>query len=81
MAKKLRFHVTHHAALRISERGLSLEEMKNVIIYSKDVTVLSPGQNGGKLKRFKKTTDGKTLVVVAEMKGLDCWIATGFYEN
>ena len=77
----MRFHVTRHGALRVTERSLSLEEMKNVVNYSKQVTVLNHGRNGGKLKRFEKTADGRKLVVIAEVKGTDCWLATGYYED
>ena len=29
---------------------------------------------GAPLKKFRKTVDGKTLVVVAEINGKDCWL-------
>lgn len=78
---KLKFHMTQHAALRIAERGLSLEAMKSVVHYSTDVRELRQGANGGKLKQFRRTADTRVLVVVAEVKGNECWIATGYYED
>ena len=81
MAASLRFHVTKHAALRFMERGVSLESAKDVVKYSKQVEKLQSGHNGGTLKRFRKTADGKTLVVVAEVKDKDCWIATAYYDE
>jgi len=31
--------------------------------------------------KFFKTVEKKTMVVVAEIKGSDCWLATAYYED
>jgi hypothetical protein len=74
------FHVTKHQALRLSERDLSLENVKNVVRYPDSVENLSRGRHGGSLKKLKKKVEDKTLVVVAEIKRTDCWLATAYYE-
>jgi hypothetical protein len=74
------FHITKHQALRLAERDLSLENVKNVVRYPDSVEDLSRGRHGGSLKRFKKAVDDRTLVVIAEVKRTDCWLATSFYE-
>jgi hypothetical protein len=57
-----------------------LENVKNVVRYPDSVEDLSRGRYGGSLKRFKKAVDDRTLVVIAEVKRIDCWLATSFYE-
>ena len=45
---------------------------------------MHPGANLGPWLtrwKFKKTVDGKTLVVVAEVKKSECWLATAYYED
>ena len=76
-----RFHTTKHEALRVSERGLSVENMKNVVRYPDTQQSLRPGIHGGTVKKFRKTVDAKTLVVVAEIKGTECWLLTGFFAD
>lgn len=76
-----RFHTTKHEALRVSERDLSTENMKNVVRYPDSEQLLRRGNHGGMVKKFRKTVDGKTLVVVAEIKGKDCWLLTGFFAD
>jgi len=77
----MKFYNTKHFCLRLSERSLSLENVKNVISYYDSVERLNRGKHGGFLKKFKKTVDHKTLVVVAEIKNNDCWLATAYYED
>jgi hypothetical protein len=74
------FHVTKHFALRLAERNLSLENVKNVIYYSDRKQELRTGHHGGKIFKYFKTVDDKTLAVVAEIRRNDCWIATAYYE-
>jgi hypothetical protein len=77
----VRFHITQHQALRLAERDLSLENVKNVVRYSDSTENLSRGRHGGNLKRFKKMVDNQTLVVIAELKRGECWLATAYYES
>ena len=67
-------------AQRMAERGISLEDAKNVVCYASKEKRLQKGPNGGILSKFKKT-DGKTLVVLAEIRNNNCWLATAYYES
>ena len=40
-----------------------------------------PGMHGGKRWKFKKSVDGRALVVVAEIRNNDCWLLTAYYEG
>jgi len=77
----VRFHNTRHEVLRTVERCLSWENIKNIVSYPDSEEYLQQGKHGGKLKRFRKTVDGKTLLVIAEVKGEECWVVTAVYEN
>jgi len=77
----LRFHTTRHSAIRASERNLSFEDLKNVVNYPESKQRQGSGAHGGQLTLFRKPVDGRTLVAVAEIKGNDCWIVTGYYEE
>lgn len=76
-----RFHQTKHQALRVSERDLSLEDMKNVVSYPDESLFLRKGFHGGRVSKFRKTVADRTLVVVAEIKGKECWLLTGFLAD
>ena len=45
------------------------------------ISIGTVGAHGGKRWKFKKTEQGRTLVVVAEVKNKDCWLATAYYED
>ena len=80
MPTNFRFHGTHHAAMRAVERGLSTENLKNVVRYP-DSKIKRPArcQHGGQVFEFAKEVDGQTLICIAEVKNADCWIITGYY--
>jgi hypothetical protein len=60
-------------------RNLSVENVKNVVNYpERETKVNRPGRHGGKVRTFEKTVGGVTLKVVAEIKGLDCWLMTAY---
>lgn len=73
-----RFHSSAHERRRVDERNLSLENMKNTVNYPAVVKSQRAGSHGGTVKRFEKTVDGDTQVVIAEIKGRECWLMTGF---
>lgn len=75
------FHTTRHAELRIEQRGLSLEALRNLVNSSDRREDMGRGQHGGIVYRFEKTVDGQTLICVAECKKAECWIITGYYED
>ena len=76
---KYRFHNTAHVVRRVDMRNLSIENVKNVVIYpDKETKINRRGRHGGKERAFEKTVDGVTLKVVAEIKGADCWLMTAY---
>jgi hypothetical protein len=81
LVPEYRFHHTKHETLRVSERELSVENLKNVVRYFDTEQFLRHGYHGGAVKKFRKTVEARTLVVVAEIKGDDCWLLTGFIAN
>jgi hypothetical protein len=76
-----RFHNTRHLIVRLEERGLSLEALRNVVNCPDSQKHQGTGQHGGKLFLFSKTVDGQKLCCVAELKRKECWIVTGYYED
>jgi hypothetical protein len=80
MAAITNFNCSTHAKRRIEERGLSLDEMKNVLKYPDSKRWQYRGEHGGVVFRFAKAAGGRKLTVVAEVKKSDCWILTGYYE-
>ena len=52
-------------------RNLSIENVKNVVIYpDKETKINRPGRHGGKVRAFEKTVDGVTLKVGSRNKGI-----------
>lgn len=76
----MRFHCTRHFYQRLEERDLSYQSCQDAINYP-DSHEHIPGKplHKGKIKRFKKTVDGKTLVVIAEIKRTEAWLVTAYY--
>ncbi|MBI2927679.1 MAG: hypothetical protein HYY24_18440 [Verrucomicrobia bacterium] len=78
----LRFHNTQHLLIRQTEREFSLENVKMTVNYPQHrIKIGTTGQHGGIRWKFKKTVEGRTLVIVAEIKKNDCWLATAYYED
>ena len=73
------FHPTAHVLIRIAERGLSLQTLKDVVRYADRKQKQYAGEHGGGVFRFSKTTGGTKITVVAEVKGRECWLITAFY--
>ena len=73
------FHDSTHARQRSRERRISLDAMKEVVKYHESKTQQYRGDHGGFVHKFKKTVDGRTLAVVAEVKKGECWLISGFY--
>ena len=55
--------------------------MKNAVRYPESQQNLRTGTHGDTVRKFRKTVEAKTLVVVAEIKGKDCWLLTGFFAD
>jgi Domain of unknown function (DUF4258) len=81
MRSGLKFHFTKHFAKRVAEREISTENVKAVVCYADEEKKLQPGRNGGHLICFTKNLSNRKLVVVAEIKTNDCWLATAYYEH
>lgn len=54
--------------------------MKDVINYHEKKVQQYKGNHGGFVYRFEKTVDGKTLIVVAEVKKAEAWLVSCFYQ-
>jgi hypothetical protein len=74
------FHDSAHAGVRRKERGATEQEMKDVINYHEKKVQQYKGNHGGFVYRFEKTVDGKTLIVVAEVKKAEAWLVSCFYQ-
>ncbi len=75
---EIRFHNTVHLSQRVDLRCLSTENIKNTVKYPDQKIFQKIGKRKGKVYLFKKTVDGITLNVVAEMKRDECWIITSY---
>ena len=75
----MRFHLTKHFTQRISERNLSVEDIKAVVRSPDKKRILKQGPHGGDLIMFQKTVDEVTLKVVAEIKRKDCWLVSAYH--
>jgi hypothetical protein len=75
-----RFHGTRHAAQRLAERAISEEDLKAVVRSPASREDLRPGRHGGTIRKLRKG-NGRTLVVVAELKGQEVWLLTAYYED
>jgi len=58
-----------------------MDYVKNAVRYPDESIFLKIGYHRGRLIRFKKTVGRRILVVIAEIRHRDCWIATGYYED
>jgi hypothetical protein len=77
----LKFHTTAHFLQRLSERQLSLENVKNVVRYPLRKKIMWRGNLGGWVHQFEKDVDQTTLVIVGEIKGSDCWLLTAYEKT
>jgi len=75
-----RFHGTRHAAQPLAERGISEEDLKAVVRAPASREDLRGGRHGGTIRKLRKS-NGRALVVVAEMKGYEVWLLTAYYED
>ena len=80
MRRVKRFYETGHVIQRAIERGLSLEDMKQIVNYHDTKTQQTKGGHGGMIYRLKKTVKGKTHIVIAEIKKEECWIVSGWIQ-
>lgn len=76
-----KFHTTAHFLQRLTERQLSLENVKNVVRYPLRKKIVNRGNLGGWVTRFEKTVDQTTLIAVGEIKGRECWLITAYEDS
>jgi hypothetical protein len=62
----------------MAQRGLSLDAIKDVVKYPQQKLAKRRGDNGGMVFRFSKQRGRDKVVVVAEVKGQDCWLITAW---
>ena len=62
----------------MAERGITVVELKDVVNYSQTKTAQYKGDHGGVVFRFSKVRGKDTVTVVAEIKGSECWLITGW---
>lgn len=69
-----------HSRLRVSQRQLFLDDMRNVVQYHDRRRQQYRGEHGGFVYRFEKTVDSDRLIVIAEVKKSECWLVSGWKE-
>ena len=74
-----KFRLTRHVRERALERGLSLEDVRAVVRAPETVKHLGHGPHGGLRRKFSKSSGARRMIVVAEIKGKDCWLVTAYY--
>lgn len=76
------FHDTSHVETRARERGFVVEQAMLAINDPGSILKTPPrrGNHGGMLWWFFRVFEGRTLVVVAEIKLNECWIITGYWN-
>ena len=76
------FHDTAHVEKRARERDFTLEQAMLTINNPGSILKTPPrrGNHGGMLWLFFRVIEGRTLVVVAEIKLYECWIITGYWN-
>jgi hypothetical protein len=75
-----KFHFTTHCSLRAVQRGLSHDEIRDVINYHERRAQEFRGEHGGFVWKFEKTVKGVKLVVIAEVKKAECWPISSWKE-
>ena len=75
------FHDTAHVEKRARERGFTLEEATLTINEPASILKTPPrrGNHGSMLWLFFRAFEGRTLVIVAEVKANECSIVTGYW--
>ena len=77
------FHDTAHIEKRAGERGFSVEEA--MLTINEPASSLKTLVRKGKSRRIHLVVLSRVwnniLVVVAEVKGNECWIITGYWEE
>ena len=74
------FHQRDHFAQRARERGFTLEDAMACVSFPEKKLRQGKGEEGGFKEVFEKTFGARKLFVVAEVKGIECWLITGYWQ-
>jgi Domain of unknown function (DUF4258) len=74
------FYPRDHFAQRASERGFTLAQAESCVCFPDKKRRQGRGEEGGFKEVFQKAFEDRTLFVVAEVKGADCWLITGYWQ-
>jgi hypothetical protein len=64
------------AAFRVEQAMLTIDQPGSIL-----KTPVRKGNHGGFIWLFFRAFESRILVVVAETKGNECWIITGYWEE
>ncbi len=80
-AVEYEFHETSHLFARAAARGFTVEQAIGAVKAPSSVmrNPQNKGNHGGLIRLFFRAYGDKVLVVVAEIKGHECWIITGYW--
>jgi hypothetical protein len=73
-----KFYDSTHASIRRNERAVSIQSMKDAVIYHDAKRQQYRGEHGGFVYKFSKSVGVETLVVVAEVKKQECWLISAW---
>ena len=76
------FHDTSHVAKRGRERGFTIDQAILTVEQPEKILKTPPrrGNHGGMIWIFSRPFNRGMLTIVAEVKGNECWIITGYWE-
>ena len=69
-------HLTMHALIRLSERGITESEVEDMIHTGARRREEGAGERGGEMWLFFKTIRGRRLAAVTEVLQPDCFVLT-----
>ena len=65
----------------MAERDFSLDQLKSVVNYSDRKKQQYKGDNGGFVYKFEKVIEGRNVIAIAEVKKLECWLISGWFDS
>ena len=74
------FHQRAHFAQRARERGFLVVDAMSCVSFPDKKLRQGKGGDGGFKEVFEKTFGARKLFVVAEIKGSECWLITGYWQ-
>lgn len=76
------FDYSGHAKIRAQQRGISQEQFEKTVKEPTHKKIQNyKGEHGGITYQFKRSFEGRTLVIIAEVtKGAHCIFITGYWN-